>query len=184
MPKEWLGGTKGGATAGEIAKPSTPGKGQQEQTKHREAGEAVKPSPSGKILSDSGRQSMQGPQPIGDRMPVNYEKAGTVYHFEDKKLRERRQLSKKYPEGVHFDSKGFPDFSPYAKESVKIQHMTGEPKDFTQANKRAGLAEKPDGFTWHHHQDCETMQLVPADLHRNVRHTGGRAILNAREYTQ
>jgi filamentous hemagglutinin len=117
-------------------------------------------------------------------MPRGYEKAGTVYHFEDKGRREQRRLSSEYPEGVRIDSKGFPDFAPYAKESVKISHMTGEPGDFTQANAKAGLTETPDGLTWHHHQDCRTMQLLPTDLHRNVPHTGGRAVLRAKENTR
>lgn len=33
----------------------------------------------------------------------------------------------------------------------------------------------PEGYTWHHHQDEKTMQLVPADIHRKTGHTGGVA---------
>lgn len=159
MPKEW-------------------GQRNQEQA---EVGEAVKPSPSREKLGDSGRSSMRGPQPVGDRMPSNYEWAGSTYHFENAIPQRRWRLEKKYPEGVRYDSKGFPDFSPYATKDVKIPDMTGEPKDFAQANEKAGITEKPAGFTWHHHQDGKTMQLVPTELHRNVRHTGGCAVVQAKE---
>jgi hypothetical protein len=52
--------------------------------------------------------------------------------------------------------------------------MTGDyPKDFAAANQAAGYVSTPDGYTWHHHQDRITMQLVPRDLHGDIRHTGG-----------
>jgi hypothetical protein len=34
----------------------------------------------------------------------------------------------------------------------------------------------PDGYTWHHHQVGKTMQLVPKNLHKEVKHTGGAAM--------
>ncbi len=33
--------------------------------------------------------------------------------------------------------------------------------DFAAANGAAGLQSTPRGYTWHHHQDGRTMQLVP-----------------------
>ncbi len=33
------------------------------------------------------------------------------------------------------------------------------------ANEAAGFDETPEGYTWHCHQDGETMQLVPRDIH-------------------
>lgn len=35
---------------------------------------------------------------------------------------------------------------------------------------------KPDGFTWHHHEEPGKMQLVPQEIHEKARHTGGRSI--------
>jgi hypothetical protein len=148
-----------------------------------DASEAVKGGPTRKWLSDSGRASIRGPQPVGDRMPSNHEWAGRTYHFENAIPQRRWRLERKYPRGVAYDANGFPDFSPYATKEVKIPHMTGELSDFTQANKGAGIEKKPAGFTWHHHQDCKTMLLVPTDLHKNVRHTGGRAVQHAKEST-
>lgn len=46
------------------------------------------------------------------------------------------------------------------------------------ADKAAGItAEKrqAEGYTWHHHQDGKTMQLIKRDVHRDFFHTGGMA---------
>lgn len=40
-----------------------------------------------------------------------------------------------------------------------------------------GLPDVPEGLVWHHVEDAKTMQLVPEDLHRAVRHTGGVAVM-------
>jgi filamentous hemagglutinin len=133
-------------------------------------------APSYPKVGDVGKRSMQGPEKIGNKMPVNYEYAGGVYSFGGKDT----ELHKKYPEGVRFDSAGFPDFSPYAKETVEIDMKGNYTTDFTDASKKAGLREIPDGFTWHHHQDCKTMQLVPDDLHGDVKHSGGCAVIKGR----
>jgi hypothetical protein len=92
------------------------------------------------------------------------------------------KMAEKYPNGVTFTDDGFPDFSPYATHTVKVDpnfagnHTT----DFTKANELAGLDATPDGYTWHHHQDTQTMQLIPTDLHNAVRHAGGVAIMKGR----
>ena len=52
--------------------------------------------------------------------------------------------------------------------------------DFTKANAEAGLKQTPNGYTWHHHEDTQTMQLIPQDLHDEIRHTGGVAIIKQR----
>lgn len=36
--------------------------------------------------------------------------------------------------------------------------------------------ETPDGFVWHHEAETGRMQLVDENIHRDTRHTGGRAI--------
>lgn len=85
------------------------------------------------------------------------------------------ELREKYPESVRFNEKGFPDFSPYAIAEVKIQYSGDRATDYKLANEAAGFAVKPKDYTWHHHEDAKTMQLVPRDLHREVGHTGGCA---------
>jgi filamentous hemagglutinin len=133
-------------------------------------------APSRPQVSETGKRSMRGMEKVGDRLPINYEYAGRRFSFEA----QDPKLHNKYPEGVDFDSAGFPDFSPYATKSVEID-MTGDRvTDTKSANAAEELERTPREFTWHHHQDTKTMQLVPQDLHGAVRHTGGVAIINER----
>ncbi|WP_137940453.1 HNH endonuclease [Chitinivorax sp. B] len=80
----------------------------------------------------------------------------------------------KHPKtGIPFDADGFPDFSSVTKATVKIE-LTGTRRgDFAAANKLAGLKSTPENYTWHHHQDGTTMQLVPSRIHSLTGHTGG-----------
>ncbi len=36
--------------------------------------------------------------------------------------------------------------------------------------------DKPEGYTWHHHEDPGRMQLVDSDIHEKTGHTGGRSL--------
>jgi filamentous hemagglutinin len=110
-------------------------------------------------------------EPVNGRMPLNYQYAGETYPVELLKP----ELREKYPESVRFNEKGFPDFSPYARETVEIRYTGDRADDFDLANEAAGLTHTPEGYSWHHHEDAKTMQLVPTDLHKAVRHTGGCA---------
>jgi RHS repeat-associated protein len=111
------------------------------------------------------------PLPSG-RLPANYRYAGRHYELSP-------ELRKKYPAGVRFTEKGYPDFGPHALFEVRFPKpgFTGNrTKDFAMANKKAGLLATPTGYTWHHHEDGRTMQLVPTDLHDAIRHAGGVAL--------
>ena len=102
---------------------------------------------------------------------INKKYAGKVYKLGG-------ELAEKYGDGVKFSKYGFPDFSPFAKETVTVKGLTGRyAKDAKLANKSAGLQSTPAGFTWHHVEDGRTMQLIPKDLHKAVRHTGGCAVI-------
>jgi A nuclease of the HNH/ENDO VII superfamily with conserved WHH len=86
---------------------------------------------------------------------------------------------KKHPvTGVPFDSKGFPDFKAagVVKAEVKITLTGSRRGDVRAANQAAGFAKTPKDYTWHHHQDGTTMQLVPKDIHKATGHTGGYAL--------
>lgn len=93
----------------------------------------------------------------------------------------KEKIRKKYPKGVVVDANKYADFTPYAIKSVKIENMQGEYYyDYKAANLKAGFGNthkppKINGikYTWHHHEDKETMQLVPTDLHRSISHKGG-----------
>jgi len=111
--------------------------------------------------------------------PQNFTYAGQVYDgpgWTDK-------IAEKYPNGVWFTADGFPDFAPYATATVTFDpHFAGNhTTDPASANQKAGLPRTPDGYTWHHHQDTRTMQLIPKDLHRAVRHAGGVSIMKGRQ---
>ena len=78
--------------------------------------------------------------------------------------------------GVPFDANGYPDFSSVATQTVEITQTGNRAVDFAAANRAAGLAETPKGFTWHHNQNGTTMQLVPTPIHAATGHTGGVAL--------
>lgn len=108
---------------------------------------------------------------------MNKKYAGTTPDFTSQVLKKYPGIAKKYPKAVSYDSYGFPDFSGYSKKTVKVDGLTGKPSDFTKANKEAGYARKPEGFTWHHVEDGVTMMLVPSDIHEAFRHTGGANLI-------
>ena len=114
---------------------------------------------------------------------INSEYAGKTKYLDD------TELAKKYPEGVKFTEAGYPDFSNYAVTTVKFEFPSAEAlkantclnanynHDFTMANKAAGLESTPIGYTWHHNEDMQTMQLIPTDLHQAIRHSGGVSLI-------
>jgi hypothetical protein len=111
-----------------------------------------------------------------NRLPINAAYAGKI--FDMSKLAQHIQI--KYPHGVHFTAQRFPDFTRYAIRRVKIK-MTGiDWIDKNAADKAAGFIgdnKRPAGYTWHHHYDCQTMELIPAELNDIIDHTGGAAII-------
>jgi hypothetical protein len=108
---------------------------------------------------------------------------------------------KKKASKVIYDCFGFPDFSPFVavyngmEIIVTIPEMNGSSSDFTAAKNAAiemgvsssifsGNNATIDGiqYTWHHHQDCEKMLLVPSLLNNNTnefRHLGGNSLSQA-----
>ena len=131
---------------------------------------------------DAARVGMEAAEiePVAGRLPRNHEFAGKEYP--------RECLPPKYREkGLRFKSTGYPDFEPYAmtlpngKKMVKIELTGSRHADEVLANKAAGFkGEPPSTHAWHHLEDGGTMMLVPRDLHREVGHTGGRAIFKHR----
>jgi len=89
--------------------------------------------------------------------------------------------NQKYAGGVHpktnvpFDALGYPDFSNGTIVAVVLESgHKGRRADFAEANRLAGYASTPHGYTWHHHQDNHTMQLVDRAIHQATGHTGSR----------
>jgi RHS repeat-associated protein len=81
--------------------------------------------------------------------------------------------------GVPFDEGGFPDFSGWRHPDVPdvvIKPTGTRAGDFAAANRAAGLAKTPAGYTWHHNQQVGLMQLIDRVVHRTTGHTGGFSI--------
>ena len=92
-------------------------------------------------------------------------------------IRNKGLAGKKHPHTkIPFDEDGFPDFSSVTKKEVKIKYTGDRGTDIAAANEAARYEETPNGYTWHHHQDGVTMQLVPKDVHSKTAHTGGFAL--------
>lgn len=117
----------------------------------------------------------------------------------------REALSEYGLNGIDY-IKGEADFSPIAKESVRIDNMTSERlgigRNFDQAYNK--LAEQfnsiaKDGncnwdaraveeyadrneLTWHEKCDCRTMELVPTKIHKYFHHSGGCAECKIRDH--
>lgn len=95
-------------------------------------------------------------------------------------------LDKKYPGGVPFSKKGFPDFSNVAAKGadgnpilMDIGKLSGDSKkDIAAAEtmfQNLGNAWVP-GFTWHHVEGTTALMRVPTDIHQLVDHTGGMSM--------
>lgn len=113
---------------------------------------------------------------INGRIPINSGYRNQV--FPKEKL--SKELAEKYPNSVKFKDNGFPDFMPYRKGDPVTIKMTGNrQKDEALANLEAHFDKTPKDYTWHHMEDCATMILVPTDIHRAIRHTGGFAVVSS-----
>lgn len=111
---------------------------------------------------------------VNGRRTINSQWAGRV--FDGPQWTDA--LRAKYPDGVRFTGQGFPDFSPYAKETLDDLPLTmNRNKDFQMANESMGWKRRPRGWTWHHVEDGKTLQLIPTDLHKAIGHAGGVAAM-------
>ncbi len=126
---------------------------------------------------EAGMHQLRAAIASGRIRPINYKYRGQVFRFA-----KGSKLARKYPHGVRFTEDGFPDFSPYARATVRIsmKGKRGGYADVRAANKAAGsrVTENFGVETWHHVEDRVTMQLVPYDLHFAVKHTGGEKIID------
>jgi hypothetical protein len=108
--------------------------------------------------------------------------------------------------GVPFDKDGFPIFQSYGSATLPkdlIGPHISDTKQFQAATRQLWdqIKDNParqrlftaeqleqikrgeayiDGFTWHHHQDGSTMQLVDRLIHRKTGHSGGRQVTGGR----
>lgn len=110
------------------------------------------------------------------RYPINAKYAGKEYDKLSQELKDEYTA-------LYFTDEGFPDFRPHVLKDgfgepyrVEINYGRVRPTDNSRADKAAGITEderKALGAVWHHTEHEGIMELVPADLHDAVRHTGG-----------
>jgi titin len=90
---------------------------------------------------------------------------------------------------IKYNSVGYPDFSGHlyngngGLNQVRIKLTGSRPLDEAAANKAAGFAKTPDGYTWHHHEDTGLMQLVKEDVHGSFWHSGGFSEVDPKNWT-
>jgi hypothetical protein len=112
--------------------------------------------------------------PVAGRLPQNHAYAGRAFPTD---LLPAKFRSK----GLRFTKEGYPDFAPHArqlpngKNHVEIEYTGSRRADLAAANKKAKLGKTPERWTWHHAEDMKTMYLVPDELHKAVKHSGGIA---------
>jgi hypothetical protein len=119
---------------------------------------------------------------VTENLPLQAKYAGSIPPSVSTRLAD---LKAKYPNGVDFDEYGFARFEPYTvsvngiEARVNIQTAGNSADDFIEADRLMGInkAYRDDHeLVWHHVEDTRTMILVPRDIHREVRHTGGIAV--------
>jgi hypothetical protein len=171
-----------------FASTSGPSSSSSSSSANSSAGISSKPASTAEATGKIGLHPMV--RPIGDIMPRNAAYAGKTMsvhevgqrltsYYESQGIKDFRNP---YQHGIPFTAQGFPDFSRYSIRRVKITKTGDHQKDSKLADKVAGFIgvnKRPDGYTWHHHHDCETMELIPIDLNGAIAHTGGAAIVRS-----
>lgn len=119
--------------------------------------------------------------PEGNFTPINKDGSNP------ENLSMEKILSKYNTDGIHFNN-GEPDFSSFSHSTIEIPNFSdkryGIGGNFDQADKifadHKGISLKEVyeykgkyNVTWHERGDCKTMDLVPREIHNNVRHDGG-----------
>ena len=81
-----------------------------------------------------------------------------------------------YRRGEH--GKYHPDFSAYVRSERTVVMRGKRDADIRRADELEGIDlryRQAEDLTWHHHQDRQTMQLIPRAIHDAFTHTGGDA---------
>lgn len=104
-----------------------------------------------------------------------------------------REIMEKYDfKSISFQDNAA-DFAEVSKGEVEISDFTDErDSNFDQADedlsKQWGCTpedvaqwRKENRYTWHECLDCKTMQLVPAEVHGNIPHSGGISEYKSRQ---
>ncbi|MFD5869437.1 HNH endonuclease [Corynebacterium sp. NPDC060344] len=127
---------------------------------------------------------------VNGRYPINAKYAGANWKFGNE-----GQIPDHILEtygNIAFTEKGFPIFTPHVWKIKKggkmipadvVVELGHSPRvDIKNADKIMGIDleyRQKHKLTWHHHEDTGRMQMIPTELHREVKHTGGASIWGA-----
>jgi hypothetical protein len=126
-----------------------------------------------------GQEGLVKPVPIESPNPVGPNSSDKELYY-CARIRNQHLAGRRHPRtGIPFNEYGFPRFESVAIKTVRIKFSGNRPVDRRMANKEAGLDSTPKGFIWHHNEDCDTMQLIPKDVHKRTGHSGGFAGIDA-----
>ena len=67
----------------------------------------------------------------------------------------------------------------YCNEQLRQAYENGtlDTEQFTDKQlEQIRNGDKPEGYTWHHHEEPGRMQLVDSEIHAETRHVGGRSL--------
>ena len=148
-----------------------------------EAGQEPKPAPKKSAASSDDDTSSEEPEKTPQKRK-NRQPSNTNKNIDQTRTTVNPDGSTTYYDlqgrPVTYNQEGYPDFSPYAEAEVQVDNLQGSiPPDDKLANQAVGLDSTPDGYTWHHVEDGQTMQLVPTDIHSEFPHTGGASIIRS-----
>jgi hypothetical protein len=107
-----------------------------------------------KIVKDKDGNETEGVFPIFESL-LDVQLPEKLHEASDKD--QFAECNKKLKEAVEKDPELAKKFTPEQLEQIKN-------------------GETPDGYTWHHNEECGKMQLVDSEIHAKTGHTGGKAI--------
>jgi hypothetical protein len=107
-----------------------------------------------KTVEDKDGNETEGVFPVFESL-LDVQMPENLYEASDKD--QFAECNKELKEAVEKDPEFAKKFTPEQLEQIKN-------------------GETPDGYTWHHNEECGKMQLVDSEIHAKTGHTGGKVI--------
>ncbi len=117
---------------------------------------------------------------------TRHSKDPTVNYVEDTVRIDGRSVTGRFPEFESAKDVQLPDDLRFERVSQQERYCNEALRQDVQENpdkykevfseeqlEQINAGHKPEGFTWHHHQDVGKMQLVDAETHHQNRHDAG-----------
>jgi hypothetical protein len=176
IPLKGAGGSRGGSPAPpvpQVKPPHSPDVG-----KWQKAGGTVEYHRNGSVTYTSGAGHVGKGVPLGTT--VTYDKRGNP-NFNAFLTHPSRVTHVTFPSPGYSGNRGgdFTQSNQLAKQKaaeIAKQNPTPPPEPWTTTG-----AKSPKDYTWHHHHDLVTMQLVARNIHQNFSHLGGVSLLGLKK---